>query len=236
MLKNNYKILLSFLLIICIFLTGCGKQSTISDSQRFKKEYESINGKLDVDRNIIRELEIDENNPIVYSTADEIVEKIQNKESFVVYFGYASDPWCRSIIHTLLDVSHEESLNKLYYVDISQIRDSMSLDRNGNLMTNVEGTTGYKKLVELFKDYLSDYIITNDSGDIVNTKTKRIYAPTVIGIVKGEVSRIETGISKEFSDPYMELTDDVVSYMYDRFKCVIKCISEDSNSCSIEGC
>ena len=50
------------------------------DAIKFKEEYESFNGKKN-DYFAYRELNIDEENPFVFSTDSEIVEKIENKES-----------------------------------------------------------------------------------------------------------------------------------------------------------
>ena len=82
--------------LLLVTLTACEqKLDPGKDAIRFKQEYEALNGEENGNGKNYRVVEIDENNPFVYATTDEIVEKINNKESFVVYFGFAKCPWCR---------------------------------------------------------------------------------------------------------------------------------------------
>ena len=76
-----------------------------TDSYKFKKEYEKLNNQKNESEKTIRKLSIPTNNPIKYSTAKEIVKKIENKETFVVYFGFAECPWCRSVINNLIQAA-----------------------------------------------------------------------------------------------------------------------------------
>ena len=64
-----------------------------TDSYKFKKEYEKLNNQKNESGKTIRKLSIPTNNLIKYSTVKEIVKKIENKETFVVYFGFAECPW-----------------------------------------------------------------------------------------------------------------------------------------------
>ena len=68
---------------LAIVLTACSnKKDTVkTDAERFKEEYESINGTIrEKDGKTIRTITIADDNPIVYATAEEIAEKIDNKE------------------------------------------------------------------------------------------------------------------------------------------------------------
>ena len=97
------KISILFLsLIVLITLTACDMVDKSSDAYRFKEEYESINGEENGHGNKNRSLEIPIDNPMIYASTDEIIEKMNNKESFVVYFGFASCPWCRSMVESLI--------------------------------------------------------------------------------------------------------------------------------------
>ena len=131
-MKNKFLLLLIFLLI-----TSCTFKP--SDAIRFKSEYELLNNKTDENGNTYQKVEIDENNPFVYSDASEIISMIQNKESFLVLFGYNSSFWSRALIPTLLLAANDEEKDKIYYVDIKEIRDV--LDSDGN--TIKEGTKEY---------------------------------------------------------------------------------------------
>ena len=109
------KILLSLLIVLSVFtLTSCGeKEVKNSDAIKFKEEYEKLNGEKNRNGVTYRKVEIDEDNPFVFATAEEIQEKIDNKETFAVYFGFNSCPWCRSVITTLIEVADDLNIDKI---------------------------------------------------------------------------------------------------------------------------
>ncbi len=223
------------ILIICLLvISGCKDKNT--DAYKFKKEYESLNLTKSSSGKTIRELNIDENNPFVYKTEDDIVNAINNKETFIVYFGFPSCPWCRSVLPTLIDVSKEYSINKIYYVNVEDIRDAYALNDKNEPVKAKEGTSGYNKLLELLKDKLADYNLTTEDGNTISTNEKRIYAPNIVGVIDGKVIDVVTGISSLQTDGYMELTSEMQQETYDIFVSVIKEVSEALNSCDISGC
>ena len=159
---------------------------------------------------------------------------IDNKETFVVYFGFAKCPWCRSVLPTLIDVSKKQKLDTVYYVDIYNIRDILSVDENGSLITQRKGTDDYYKLLTYLNDVLDDYKITDDNGNKLKINEKRIYAPNVISVVNGKAAKMTTGISKKQTDPYMKLTSEMKQETYNDFNCVIKCVIENKTTCTKE--
>jgi len=205
-----------------------------TDALKFKKEYEAYNNETNSSGKTYRNLNISKNNPIIYLTPEELLEKINNKETFVIYFGFATCPWCRSVIETLFDVASDFNMDKIYYVDVSGIRDVMEIDSSNNITTKTRGTDSYYKLLEKFNDVLADYTLKDSSGNVVKTGEKRIYAPNVASITKGNVKELTTGISSLETDPYMELTSDMKDEMYQDFKCIIKCTIEADSTCSID--
>lgn len=223
------KIIIIMTIILSLsLLTGCGK----TDAQKFKEEYESINNK-EIYGNKARELNIDKDNNIVYKTDQEIVDMIKNKETFVVYFGFAKCPWCRSVLPSLLEASKDLGLDKLYYVDVSEIRDTLEVNDDNEVVTTKEGSEAYLELLNLLDSVLDDYTLEGKDGEEVNTNEKRIYAPNVVSVVKGEANEKETGIIDSLTDPYMEITSEMKEEIYNRFKCVIKCTLDASKTCSI---
>ena len=226
-------LLLGRLLFACI-ITACGSK-TVSDAEKFKNEYESLNGVVIGNTELkYRSLNIDKDNPLVYKNASDIIKMIEGKESFVVYFGFSTCPWCRSVISTLIDVAKDNGLEKIYYVDVKEIRDNMTIDESGNIITSKKGSDDYYKLLTLLEPVLDDYTLTNDAGETVLTGEKRIYAPNVVSIVGGVAKELETGISELQTDAFMELTDEMINETYNKFKCSIKCVLENKNTCSSE--
>lgn len=232
------KLVLSLLLFaLLVLVTGCNnnEDEVLTDAMKFKNEYESINGTVrEKDGKTIRSLNIPSDNPMTYATARDIIDSIKGKETFVVYFGFSDCPWCRSVIPTLIDVAKENNLNEIYYVDVKEIRDVLDLDDNGDVVTTKKGTDDYYELLTYLNDVLSDYNLTNSSGEIVSTGEKRIFAPNIVSVVNGEAKELESGVSDKQTDPYMELTEDMIAEMNYKFKCAIKCVTESRNSCSLE--
>lgn len=227
-------ILVIIAIVILLIITGCSydKKEEKADSLKFKEEYESINGDIIEGTDYkVRTLNIPEDNPIVYAEANDIISMMDNNETFVVYFGFNSCPWCRSVLPVLLDVAKDLNLKKIYYVDVKNIRDRLDVDEDGNIITVKEGSEGYIGLLARLDDVLEDYTLEID-GKEIETEEKKIYAPNVVSIVNGKAKELETGISDELDDPFMELTDKIKKETYNKFKCSIKCVLENKNSCS----
>ena len=227
-------ILVIIALVLLLIIAGCDyeKKDKTSDALKFKNEYESINGdKVGNTEYRVRNLTIPEDNPMVYADAIDIITKMDNNDTFVVYFGFSSCPWCRSVLPTLLEVADELDIKKIYYVDVKDIRNQMKVDDNGKVVLEKEGSEGYIGLLNRLDNVLEDYTLDVD-GKEISTGKKRIYAPNVVSIVNGEAKELETGISDKQDDPFMELSDEIKSETYNKFKCSIKCVLENKNSCS----
>lgn len=221
-------------IVLLLIITGCSyeKEEVVADSVKFKEEYEAINGdKIENTDYTVRTLSIPEDNPFVYASANDIITMMDNTETFVVYFGFSSCPWCRSVIPALLDVAEDLELEKIYYVDVKEIRDRLEIDEDGNVVTVKEGSEGYIGLLARLDSVLDDYTLEHD-GKEISTGEKRIYAPNIVSVVNGKAKELETGISESLTNPYMEITEDMNKETYNKFECSIKCVLENKNTCS----
>ena len=196
-------------------LIGCIK----SDALLFKEEYESLNGSTN-----IRSVSISDDNPFIYITEADLIEEIKNKNDIVVYFGFSDSPWCRSIIENLIQVSTDLGIKEIYYLDIKDIRDVKTIDADGNIQTEKEGSEGYLEMVSLLNDYLADYVI----DEVV--VGKRIYAPNILVIKNGEIQGIETGISDFQTDAMEELTEEIQRDSYQKIYTLLS--KYTNNTCS----
>ena len=225
------------LIVVIIFLlcltTACTKNKEVN---KFKDEYESLNGEKSKSGKTIRTLEIPEDNPFVYQTAEEISERIDKEETFVVYFGFASCPWCRSMIEQFIKSAKDNNVDKIYYVDVLEIRDTYEFNDDNELVKTKEGTTGYNELIEKIGNVLSDYTLTSENGEEVEVGEKRIYAPNVVAIVDGEAEKMVEGLSSKLEDPYSELTDEMKEESYNSFKCIWECFKTDAHTCQKNAC
>lgn len=234
------KKVLSILLILTmiISITGCTISDDIKDSDKFKEEYESQNGKKSKSGKEYRKVSIPEDNPFVYATAEEIIKKIDNKETFIVYFGFSTCPWCRSVIEELIKCANDSDVDKIYYVDIKDIRDIREINKDGEIETTKEGTKGYMELLDKLDEVLDEYTVTvtDSEEDEISLEEKRIYAPNLVAVVNGKATKLEDGISNKLTDPYMELTDEIKKDIYGKFKCVFKCLEEAETVCTTKAC
>ena len=227
--------IIMILLVLGFLATGCGKTLEQTDGYKFAEEYVSINGIESSNGKTIRSLTISDDNPFVYATADDIVEKIENEESFIVYFGFSTCPWCRSVLEQLIKAAEDKEVKTIYYVNVYDIRDVREVQEDGSVQTTKEGTEAYQKLVVLLDNVLEDYTLTKD-GETISAGEKRIYAPNIVAISEGKAVQLETGISEELTDPYGELTEEIKNYAYNKFKCLMECLEEESNICQKNMC
>lgn len=217
------------------------QKSESTDAYIFKQEYESLNDKENTDGTKNRSVAISENNQIVYAKASDIVSKIDNKESFIVYFGFDSCPWCRLIVEGLLNRANNYELTTIYYVDIKNIRDVYELNENHEAVRTTEGTSGYYTLLEKLNPVLSDYAplsytetkkVKGKKKTVTNTvkiDEKRIYAPNIIAVKDGVPTAIADGISSSITDPYADLTDAEKKYMNNEFDRVLSIVAKEKN-------
>ena len=239
------KSIIVFIMILSVFtLTACkskndskkedNSNSNVStDALEFKKEYESLNGTESSSGKTIRTIEISEDNPFIYKTEDDIVSLMDKKESFVVYFGFPTCPWCRSVIPTLINVSKDLDIDTIYYVNVYDIRNVLSV-KDGKIEETTKGSDGYYKLLDKLDNVLSDYSLKDEDNKEVDTKQKRIYAPNIVVVINGKAKKLVTGISEKQKDGYEELTDEMKEDSYKIFEDALKIYKDDSASCTLD--
>lgn len=215
-------VLITFLLIGVI---GCNKKEEVKiseDAKKFKAEYESFNNKSN-EYFSYRNLTIDEDNPIIYSTDAEIVKKIENKETFIVYFGDPECPWCRSVIEQLIKTAKENKIDKIYYVRFWNgfhkeiIRDVYELNSKNKPVLKEKGSDAYPKLLEYLDNVLKEYTLKDKDGKEIKVDEKRIFLPNLVSIVDGKAKELIRGISKKQDSYNKELTDEIIKDEKDEF-------------------
>ncbi len=206
------------------------------DALKFKTDYEAVNGEK-VGDNEVRTLSIPEDNPFIYKTEDELVEMINNKESFVVYFGFPKCPWCRSVLPSLIDAAKKNKIDKIYYVNVLDIRDTYELNDKNEAVKTKEGTKGYDKLLDLLSPILDDYApLTYTKGKKtikVPIDEKRIYAPNVIIVKNGNALALESGMIKSQTNGYQSISDEMKCEMTEKFNCLFEKYKSDNGTCSV---
>ena len=229
-------VVLAALLLTLSLLKMPGK-ITNKDAIKFKEEYENLNGKTNENsKKKYRTVKIDSKNKIVYSSAKEVLKMMEEKKSFVVYFGFDSCPWCRSVVENVSKISKEID-EDIYYVDVKEIRDVYELDDENKPELTKEGDKNYLKLIKKLDSVLKEYTLTTDDDNEVKVGEKRIYAPNIVSIIDGSAKELTTGLSDKQTDGYMTLTDEMKQESYKKIKKIVQEVVNHNNTCDLDkGC
>jgi len=201
------KIGLLLVLITMIFcLGGCLKEKE-TDALKFKNEYESLNGEESKSGKVYPEVLVDEDNIIEYVSLKEAA-KLIDEETGVFYFGYASCPWCRNAVNMLLKAADSTDIDKIYYIDMEDMRDTKEVNVDGEVVTTKEGGEGYNELLKVLDSILLNYTIKDKDGNEVDAGEKRIYVPLVVFVVEGEIIDYHLDTVSSQTDPYVELNEE----------------------------
>lgn len=239
-MKDN-KLFMIIVTILAAIVLVLNIQKVISnnsqtDGIKFKEEYEKLNGKKNDQGKKYREITIDSKNKMVYKTTEEVLNLIDKKKSFVLYFGFDTCPWCRSVVPTLASISKELN-QEVYYIDVKDIRDTFELDDDNKPKLVKKSSKDYSKLLEKLEPVLEDYTLTDSDNNEIKVGEKRIYAPSIVSVIDGKAKELTTGISDKQTDGYMKLTKEMGKETYNKIKKVLKQVSDKNNTCHLDkGC
>ena len=206
------KLLISLFIVATLFMAGCTQDN--KKGIEFKESYEKLNGTTNKSGKEHRSVTIDENNPFVITTPEEVVKMLDNKETFYLYVGDPLCPWCRSAIEKATVVAINKKVDKVYAIEIWDdegkeiLRDKYEMV-DGKLTQTIKGTDAYNKMLEAFKELLSDYNLSVD-GETVPTGEKRIFAPNYFYIENGVAKKLISGTSELQKDSREELTKEML--------------------------
>ncbi len=237
------KIILVLLLIILVSVGGIliylsvKKEKTElekTDAILMKEEYEILNNEInETNQKKYPLVMLDDDNPFKISNEEEII-KILEEGTGIIYFGFASCPWCRTLLPILAQTAKEENVGNIYYLDILKIRDVLELDDNDNPIVKEQGSNGYYKILELLDKQLDTYYLKNKEGKQIDTKEKRVYAPTLIAVLNGEVTAIHVGTVESQKSGYDALTANEQKQLQEILQNLLNSLNK--NVCQNEGC
>ncbi len=180
-------------------LTGKDDYVATADEKTFKESYEGLNGTTDANGQKITEVEIMVDNNIEYISLDKALS-ILDSGSGVIYFGFSACSYCRNAVPVLLDAMNSSDLDKIYYVDIrpdnkaeNDLRDTYSLNAKNKAKKTKDASDTYYEVLTSLANHLDDYVLYTEKGKKVNTGEKRLLAPTVVSVVKGEIVGFHQG-------------------------------------------
>ena len=165
------KAVVIFLIFCCILLTGCSvkKVDKLTDTEKFSKEYD-----------------IDKTNPFVYSTYDDIME-ILNDKNAIVLFANSDDEKSVKAVEIIYNEAKKNKTKKIYYYNPKTLKEKQPKKYERLLKRLSEDIPDYKlKLPTLFaiedgkiinysdyfskKEQISDEYLTNKKLKTIKTK------------------------------------------------------------------
>ena len=165
-----------------------------NDAIKFKKEYESLNNtKREGPDQTYHEVSIPKNNPMKYVSVKQATDIIKNKTG-IIYFGGNWCPWCRNAIPVLIKSAKENELDKVYYVDMTTVRNVWEV-KDGKLIKTQKEETGYYDLLKSLDSVLGKetFKVKDENGKEYDTKEKRIYLPFVVAVKDGKIADSHVG-------------------------------------------
>lgn len=174
-----------------------------SQAQTFEQEYEILNGLSNMDgTNVYKSIDIPSDNAVKYVDLAQVLDII-DQGTGIIYLGFPECPWCRTLVPVLFEsVAQTGYTGPIYYCNFLEQRDKKTLDENGKIVVEQEGTPEYAKLVEVLSDWLTPYSGLNDDT------IKRVYFPTTVFVKDGEIIDVHLDTVDSQEDGYAELTED----------------------------
>lgn len=149
MTKNFiYLVLFAFLIWCFVYLGKKDFSNTITDAERFSKEYTNI----------------DTDNPFVYVNSNRVLN-ILNNETGIILVGFSSNAWMQEYVRELYPILKENNITKVYYYDV--IEDRTKKTKNFRQIEDL--LSKYLKITDMGSEYLfTPALIFVKDGKIIN--------------------------------------------------------------------
>ncbi len=143
-----YLVLFAFLIWCFVYLGKKDFSSTITDAERFSKEYTAI----------------DTDNPFVYVNSNRVLN-ILNNETGIILVGFSSNAWMQEYVRELYPILKENNITKVYYYDV--IEDRTKKTKNFRQIEDL--LSKYLKITDMGAEYLfTPALIFVKDGKIIN--------------------------------------------------------------------
>lgn len=206
--KNNFRrglvIFVFGIILLVLFIWSTGVFSKNSDAIKFYNEYGNVT-------------KIKEDNVYKYASKERVLD-ILDHGTGVIYFGYSTCPWCRSMVTVLNDAAKDEKVEEVYYYNIKNDRDLFSINENNEIVTEKQSTAFYRELLKELDEFISPYLLKDSEGKEIDTEEKRIYTPLVVFVKDGKVLFAHQATVKSHEDPKKKLDEKQVSELKNIYK------------------
>lgn len=207
-------------------------ENILPSNIRFKEEYENLNDKTTSEGTEYISVDISEENPIIYKSDSEILE-VLNKERGIVFFGSETDNESRAIVESLLKIAKDNNIEKVYYVNIGNIRDKYVV-KEGKIEQEIKGTESYYKILDFLGNKLDAYYVKDSEGKEYATNETRLEPATIVAVSDGEVKAFHEGTVISHKDNNSKLTADEEQEILNIYQNLYEPIND--NLCPSTGC
>ena len=143
-----YLVLFAFLIWCFVYLGKKDFSNTITDAERFSKEYTAI----------------DTDNTFVYVNSNRVLN-ILNNETGIILVGFSSNAWMQEYVRELYPILKENNITKVYYYDV--IEDRTKKTKNFRQIEDL--LSKYLKITDMGSEYLfTPALIFVKDGKIIN--------------------------------------------------------------------
>ena len=210
---SSLVIIISIMALVLFFLESSESINKYTEDEiRFKNEYEKL-----------KTIEIDSDNNVKYVSDEEIVDLLKNGTN-VIYFGWADCNWCRTILPILISTLKESNIDRLYYYNFKELRDSY-------LNEDKEKSIIYESIISIIGDSIQSVFDEND----IRSGMKKILAPTVVFIKNGEFIGLHSMTVDSHIDSNLDLSNKESNELKQKYSNYIDVIN--ANVCvTDEGC
>lgn len=205
---KNKKLIIGLILIPILIIGAITTYILIQnskDSYKFKKEYESYNNKsweYEGKKGKYLNIEINKDNPIIYLNDENIVKELKEGDK-IIYFGFPDCNWCRAALPVLLKSAEENGVEKIYYYDFGEVRETFEKNKNN------EKAKIYQQIIEVLDSNITS---TFESG--AKKGEKRLSAPTVVLMKDGKVSSFHYRTVESHQNYNKNLTTEEYNELY----------------------
>lgn len=202
-----------------------------TDAIKFKREYEEFNDKNYDNGKAYFNVNLSNKNLFKYISEEDAV-KFLKEGTGVIYFGFPQCPWCRSLVPYLEEIGKEYGIEKIYYLNIRDIRDTYKVE-DKKVVVDKKGTDSYYDLLDLLGEYLTKFKITDEKGKEYDTGVKRLYAPTTVVVKKGKIVGFNEG-TVDSQEKFVALNETEIKELKEKLSTMFAQVS--SFVCTDNGC
>lgn len=170
----------------------------LSDTEKFIEQYESYNLTSYLSNNkskLHRSVTLNHDADISYISYKESIQKYQNGDNFVLYYGWPTCPYCRALVEPLLTATVNTD-TKLYVIELPEEDYETSRTnyewKDGEVVTT-NTNDDYEEFIEVLggSDTFTEKIVYKDDDDTegVDTGKATMYAPTVL-LIKNKTATL----------------------------------------------